>query len=386
MKDLRAEIERRRLEGLFRERRILEGPQQPEQVIESRRVVAFCSNDYLGLAAHPEVAAAFRRGVDEYGTGAGAAHLVNGHTRAHHALEEELAAFTGRERTLLFSTGYMANLGVVAALAGRGDRIFADRLNHASLVDAARLSGARLMRYVHGDLADLERLAVRADADLPASAETLLLADGVFSMDGDLAPLPALARFAAEHEARLVVDDAHGIGVLGETGRGCCEHFGLDAGDVPILVGTLGKALGTSGAFVAGSNDLIEYLIQTARTYIFTTAMPAAVAEATRASLRLAAAESWRREKLRALVARFQEGAREIGLTLMDSETPIQPVVVGDNERTVTVSQHLLEHGLLVPAIRPPTVPAGTARLRVTLSAAHTEEQVDRLLKALTAD
>lgn len=381
MRDLAAELEERRARGLYRSRRILEGVQKPVQVVDGRKVVAFCSNDYLGLAGHAKVVAAFRHAAGTYGVGAGAAHLVNGHTRAHHQLEEELAAFTNRERALLFSTGYMANMGVAQALAGRGDHVLEDRLNHASLIDAGLVCGARFQRYRHATGVDLaQRLAT-----LEATGERLVLTDGVFSMDGDLAPLPELSRIAAAHNAWLMVDDAHGLGVLGASGAGSLEHFGLDARDVPILMGTLGKALGTAGAFVAGSEALIETLIQSARTYVYTTAMPAALAEATRASLQIVRTDGKRREKLAALVARFREGAGQIGLRLMESPTPIQPVLVGDSARAVRMSERLLEQGMLVPAIRPPTVPEGTARLRVTLSAAHTKPQVDRLLEALEA-
>ena len=381
MRNLAAELEERRARGLYRSRRILEGVQKPIQVVDGRKVVAFCSNDYLGLAGHAKVVAAFRKAAGTYGVGAGAAHLVNGHTRAHHQLEEELATFTNRERALLFSTGYMANMGAAQALAGRGDDVLEDRLNHASLIDAGLVCGARFQRYRHATGVDLaQRLAT-----LDATGERLVLTDGVFSMDGDLAPLPELSRIAAAHNAWLMVDDAHGLGVLGATGAGSLEHFGLDARAVPILMGTLGKALGTAGAFVAGSEALIETLIQSARTYVYTTAMPAALAEATRASLQIVRTDGKRREKLAALVARFREGAGQIGLRLMESPTPIQPVLVGDSARAVRMSERLLEQGMLVPAIRPPTVPEGTARLRVTLSAAHTKPQVDRLLEALEA-
>jgi 8-amino-7-oxononanoate synthase len=347
-------------------------------VIDGREVLSFCSNDYLGLASHPEIIAAFKRGADTYGVGSGAAHLVNGHSRAPHALEEELAAFTGRERALLFSTGYMANLGVAAALVGRGDAVFEDRLNHASLLDAGLLSGARLIRYPHNDAAALAgRLSERE------GSEKLVLTDGVFSMDGDLAPVTQLAAACRRHDAWFMVDDAHGLGVLGERGRGTLEAAGLGPIDVPILMGTLGKGLGTAGAFVAGAEDLIEYLIQTARTYIYTTAQPPAVAEATRAALKLVDAEPWRRDKLQGLVTRFRTGAAQLGLQLMDSPTPIQPLLVGDNQTALAMSEALWDRGILVTAIRPPTVPAGTARLRVTLSAAHDEEDVDLLLDTL---
>jgi 8-amino-7-oxononanoate synthase len=348
--------------------------------VDGRPVLAFCSNDYLGLANHPELLAAFKSGAESYGVGGGAAHLVNGHSRAHHALEEELAAFTGRERALLFSTGYMANLGVAQALLGRGDTVLEDRLNHASLLDAGLLSGARFSRYTHADVLDLQvRLAGRREG------ECLVLTDGVFSMDGDLAPLGDLAELAGRHDAWLMVDDAHGLGVLGAGRRGSLEHCGLGPRDVPILMGTLGKALGTAGAFVAGSAELIEFLIQSARTYIYTTAQPPAAAEATRASLRIVEREPERRAQLMDLVHRFRTGAAELGLSLMDSSTPIQPIVIGEATAAVALSESLLERGLLVPAIRPPTVPKDPARLRVTLSAAHSHAQVDRLLETLGA-
>ncbi|MFM8332486.1 MAG: 8-amino-7-oxononanoate synthase, partial [Candidatus Methylumidiphilus sp.] len=362
-------------QGLYRQRKTLNKLNGVECELDGRRLVNFCGNDYLGLADHPLVLAAMR---NTNTVGSGASHLVSGHSPAHQALEEELAAFTGRARALLFSTGYMANLGVLSALAGRGDWIFEDRLNHVSLLDGALLSEARLKRYAHRNVAE-----VRAGlADCPAAGR-LLATDGVFSMDGDIAPLADLAQVAADAEAWLVVDDAHGLGVVGPTGRGVIEQFGLTQAQVPVLVGTLGKAFGTFGAFVAGSEDLIEYLIQRARTYIYTTALPPAIAAATRASLRLVIEESWRREKLQALIARFRAGAMQLGLNLMDSATPIQPVLIGSNAAALQASQSLLESGFLVVAIRPPTVPVDTARLRITLSAAHEESQVDRLLEAL---
>ncbi len=378
MKDLAAELAAREAAGLYRRRRVIDSPQGPILRSEGRELLSFCSNDYLGLANHPELIAALKRGADEYGVGSGAAHLVNGHSHAHHALEEELAAFTNRPRALLFSTGYMANLGVAGALLGRGDTALEDRLNHASLLDAGLLSGARLVRYAHADPAALE-----AKLQASKSEEKLVLTDGVFSMDGDIAPLPALAEAAMPNGAWMMVDDAHGIGVLGHSGGGCLQHFGLGLDEVPILMGTLGKAIGSFGAFVAGDEALIETLINKARPYIYTTAMPPAVAEATRASLHLVQSEGWRREKLHTLIARFRDGATQLGLKLMDSITPIQPLVVGSAIEALRVSEALLDKGILISAIRPPTVPEGTARLRITLSAAHSEEQVDRLLAAL---
>jgi 8-amino-7-oxononanoate synthase len=375
-------LAQRQAQGLYRVRHVVDSPQAPLLRVDGRELLSFCSNDYLGLANHPEVVKAFKRGADTYGVGAGAAHLINGHTRAHHALEEELAGFTGRPRALLFSTGYMANLGVVSALAGRRDVVLGDRLNHASLIDAGLLSGARVQRYLHADPASLAKHLQKFTASNPAT-RTLIVTDGVFSMDGDLAPLPELAALAQLHQAWLMVDDAHGLGVLGAQGRGTLSHFQLETRQVPILMGTLGKALGTFGAFVAGSEALIETLIQQARSYIYTTALPAAVAEATRASLRLLQSDDWRREKLQALIQRFRQGAQQLGLTLMDSHTPIQPLLIGDTHRTVEISQALLARDIFVSAIRPPTVPDGSARLRITFSASHSEAQVDRLLDAL---
>ncbi|TAN52056.1 MAG: 8-amino-7-oxononanoate synthase [Methylococcaceae bacterium] len=365
-------------QGLYRRREVLESPQGALVRRGGREFLNFCSNDYLGLANHPDVVQAFKRGVDHWGVGGGASHLVCGHTRAHHALEEELAAFVGRERALLFSTGYMANLGVITALLGRGDSVLEDRFNHASLVDGGRLSGARFSRYAHADPEALSAKSSGCDA-----GRTLVVSDGVFSMDGDLAPLPDLVRLARAGGAWLMVDDAHGLGVLGASGGGVLAHFGLSQDDVPVLVGTLGKAFGTFGAFVAGGDALIETLIQQARTYLYTTSLPPALAEATRAALQRVRGDGWRREKLHALVARFRAGAEALGLSVMPSATPIQPVLVGGNETAVQMSAKLAELGVWVTAIRPPTVPAGTARLRITLSAAHEEQHVDRLLEAL---
>jgi 8-amino-7-oxononanoate synthase len=375
--DLQAGLERRRAEGLYRERRVTDGPQGPEMLVDGRRLLTFCSNDYLGLAGDRRIAEAMRRAIDHYGVGAGAAHLVNGHSHAHQALEEELADFADRERALLFSTGYMANLGVISALVGRRDTVFEDRLNHASLIDGALLSRARLQRYPH---CDPDRLGQMLGA---AQGHRLVVTDGVFSMDGDVAPLPALAEQADRHSALLMVDDAHGFGVSGPDGRGSVAAAGLAADQVPVLVGTLGKALGTAGAFVAGDRALIETLVQHARPYVYTTAMPPALAEATRAGLRICRAEDWRRERLGGLIARFRAGAMRLGLQLMPSTTPIQPLLVGDAALATRWSQALQRQGILVTAIRPPTVPQGSARLRITLSAAHTNPQLDALLAVL---
>ncbi|MCI1036451.1 8-amino-7-oxononanoate synthase [Pseudomonas putida] len=375
--DLAARLAERRAADLYRQRPLLESPQGPEVVVDGQRLLAFCSNDYLGLANHPEVIAAWQAGAERWGVGGGASHLVVGHSTPHHQVEEALAELTGRPRALLFSTGYMANLGAITALVGQGDTVLQDRLNHASLLDGGLLSGARFNRYLHNDAASL---ASRLDK---AVGNTLVVTDGVFSMDGDLADLPALADVARARGAWLMVDDAHGLGTLGAQGGGIVEHFGLSVDDVPVLIGTLGKACGTAGAFVAGSEELIEALVQFARPYIYTTSQPPAMACATLKSLELLRHETWRREHLAALIRQFREGAQQIGLALMDSPTPIQPIMIGDSAQALRLSRMLRERGLLVTAIRPPTVPAGGARLRVTLSAAHSEAQVQLLLNAL---
>lgn len=344
-------------------------------------LIDFCGNDYLGLAHHPQIVAALSEATARYGVGSGAAHLVTGHGIEHSKLEETIAEYTGRERALLFSTGYMANLAVITTLAESGDAVLLDRLNHASIIDGARLSGARFKRYAHNDATAAET-ALREYANDPDRA-TLVATDGLFSMDGDLAPLPNLAAACARHRAWLVVDDAHGLGILGPRGRGTLEHFKLTADDVPVLVGTFGKAFGTFGAFVAGDANLIEYLMQKARSYIYTTALPQVLAAATRRAMELSDEESWRRERVLALAQRFRKGAEQLGLPLAVSGTPIQPVIIGRSENALKAQEKLLEKGFWVAAIRPPTVPADTARLRVTLSAAHSEAQVDRLLDAL---
>ncbi|MGV8919837.1 MAG: 8-amino-7-oxononanoate synthase [Pseudomonas sp.] len=375
--DLRTRLAARHADQLYRHRPLLQSPQGPQVVVDGQPLLAFCNNDYLGLANHPDVIAAWRAGAERWGVGGGASHLVIGHSTPHHQLEQALAELTGRPRALLFSNGYMANLGAVTALVGQGDTVLEDRLNHASLLDAGLLSGARFSRYLHNDP---DSLASRLDK---AVGDTLVVTDGVFSMDGDIADLPALAKAAKAKGAWLMVDDAHGFGPLGAHGAGIVEHFGLSMDDVPVLVGTLGKAFGTAGAFVAGSEELIETLIQFARPYIYTTSQPPALACATLKSLELLRTEHWRREHLTRLIQQFRTGAEQLGLQLMDSFTPIQPIVIGDSGRALRLSQMLRERGLLVTAIRPPTVPAGGARLRVTLSAAHSEAQVQLLLNAL---
>lgn len=377
MRDFAAELEERKQAGLYRTRRQISGPQQPALVSDGVPLLSFCSNDYLGLANHPGIIKAATEAMPNTGFGGAASHLICGHHDAHHELELRLAEFTRRSAALFFSTGYMANMGVISALAGRGDTIFSDRLNHASIIDGCVLSRARVRRYRHGDMSAL------ADMLAATGGHKLVVTDGVFSMDGDIAPLRELAALCRAHEALLVVDDAHGLGVLGPQGRGSLMEQGLSEEDVPILIGTLGKAVGTSGAFVAGPQLLMDYLVQKARTYIYTTAMPPAIALATCASFDLIEREDSRRSHLQMLISEFRQEASALGYELMPSRTPIQPILVGDNWAALALSQALEERGLMVTAIRPPTVPEGQARLRVTFSAAHSSEDLAMLLSAL---
>jgi len=373
-----ATLAERERDALRRRLRSVEAVDGPWLVVGGRRLLGFASNDYLGLAQHPALREALARALARGVVGAGAAHLLGGHRDEHAALEDALARWTGRERALLFSTGYMANLGVACALLGSEDACVQDRLNHASLLDAARLAGCRLKRYVHADVGS----AARQLAACPG-AGTLLASDGVFSMDGDVAPLAGLAALARAEGAALMVDDAHGLGVLGPDGAGSVAEAGLGQDDVPVLMGTLGKALGVSGAFVAGSATLVDGLVQSARTFVYTTAMPPALAAATCVAIDIARHEAWRRERLQRRVAHFRAGAAARGLRLLPSRTPIQPLLVGDAALALALSRRLEQAGLYVPAIRPPTVPTGAARLRVALSALHAEGDVERLLDAL---
>lgn len=371
--------------GLRRRRRALESPQGTRLVVDGRECLSFCSNDYLGLASHPALIEAAQSAAARYGVGAGASHLVSGHSALHHELETALAAFAGLPSALLFSTGYMANLGIVTALAGRDDEIFADKLNHASLNDAVLLSRAKFTRYPHLDLVVLEKRLAASRAK-----RKLVVTDAVFSMDGDMAPVPELLALCERHDALLVLDDAHGFGVLGAGGRGILEHFDLLRpsrlsllASRLIYMATLGKAAGVFGAFVAGPVELTDYLVQRARSYIYTTATPPLMSAALSASLRLIEGEAWRRERLRELIAALRQGLKLRRWRLMDSTTPIQPVIIGTNRETLAVSEALRERGVWVPAIRPPTVPKGEARLRISLSAAHSLEDVAQLAGAL---
>jgi 8-amino-7-oxononanoate synthase len=374
---LQAELDERAAQGLLRTRRTLETPQSPHIVVDGKSYLAFCSNDYLGLASHPQLIAALQQGAQQWGVGAGAAHLVSGHFRPHHELEQRLAAFVGKPAALLFSTGYMANLGVVQALVGKGDTVFADKLNHSSLNDAMLLSRAEVKRYRHGDMAQLAQMLAQT-----TSGRKLVITDTVFSMDGDIAPLREMLRLCEGHDAWLLVDDAHGFGVLGEGGRGSLAHFGIASPRI-IYMGTLGKAAGVAGAFVAAEQIVIATLVNQARSYVYTTASPPALVVALLESLRLIEQGNDLRKHLRNLIERLRGGLSELPWQLMPSGTAIQPLLVGDNLEALKLSEGLRERGIWVAAIRPPTVPQGTARLRITLSAAHSEADVDRLIGAL---
>jgi 8-amino-7-oxononanoate synthase len=364
---------------LERRRLLLDGAQGAHVTINGQRVISFCSNDYLGLAADPALVAAAHAALDTCGVGAGAAHLITGHHRLHHEFEAAFARFIGKPAALLFSTGYMANLGVLAALAGRRGEVFADKLNHASLVDAAQLSDATFTRYRHTDLSQLEGQLAASRAQ-----DKLIVSDLVFSMDGDTAPVDALLDLAERYDAWLYLDDAHGFGVLNEGRGGLTKR--ARASDRVVYLATLGKAAGVAGAVVAAHQSVIDWLIQKARSYVYTTASPPLLAACLLESLRQIEAGDARRERLRGHIAQLREGLAGLKLgSLLDSITPIQPLVIGANADAVRLSQALLQNGLLVPAIRTPTVPAGTARLRITLSAAHSADDVTQLVEALRA-
>ncbi|MDF1779785.1 MAG: 8-amino-7-oxononanoate synthase [Alcanivoracaceae bacterium] len=376
--DLSSALDQRHAQQRYRQRATQQIACGREAVVDGKKYLNFCSNDYLGLANHPDVAAAFAQASADFGVGSGASHLVCGHSHYHHQLEEQLADFCQTERALLFSTGYMANFGIITALLDKQDAVFEDRLNHASLIDGGLASGARFRRYLHADASSLQE-----QLKISTARRKLVVTDGIFSMDGDVAPLKDLMSLCEKHDAWLMVDDAHGFGVVGEQGRGVASLV-TPAERPQIIVGTLGKAFGTFGAFVAGSEALIETLIQFSRSYIYTTALPPAVAAASLKSLEILRAADDRREHLRQLVSKFREGAQQIGLQLMPSESPIQPIVIGGDGDALALSHSLKDSGFLISAIRPPTVPEGSARLRVTLSAAHSLADVDALLVALS--
>jgi 8-amino-7-oxononanoate synthase len=375
--ELQRDLHERAALGLLRQRRMVQSPQAPHITVDGKSYLSFCSNDYLGLANHPKLIAALQQGAQQHGVGAGAAHLVSGHGTMHHQLEHELAAFVGKPAALLFSTGYMANLGIVQALVGKGDTVFADKLNHASLNDAMLLSRSTVKRYRHNDMSHLASLLEQCE-----SGRKLVITDAVFSMDGDLAPLPDLLVLCERYDAWLLIDDAHGFGVLGEKGRGSLSHFGITSERV-ICMATLGKAAGVFGAFVAAEQVVIDTLVNHARSYVYTTATPPALASALLESLRQIANGDGLRGHLQRLIVQLRIGLRDLPWNLMPSTTAIQPLLVGGNRAALELSEGLRERNIWVAAIRPPTVPQGTARLRITLSASHSVADVTRLIEIL---
>ncbi len=376
---LSKELEKLKRENLYRARTVRQGKQGALIRIGECEYLNFSSNDYLGLASHPLVIQAFKAGLDTYGVGSGGSALITGNTQIHQKLEEKLAERTKRSKVLLFNSGFTANVGIIDALVGRGDHLLLDRLSHASLIDGARLAGAKLLRYRHVDMDHLDQLTEKKQA------KTWVVTESLFSMDGDQAPLQQIADLCDRRSAHCYVDDAHGFGVYGENGAGCVNAAGLSQQEVPVLIATFGKAVGVGGAFVAGSEVLVETLIQKARTSIYTTAMPPAQAAAILQSLELIEKEAWRREKLFERIAQFRKGACDRQIPLADNaHGPIQPIILKDSEKVMNVSNALLNKGIKVSAIRPPTVPRGTARLRITITAAHKKEHVDKLLSALS--
>jgi 8-amino-7-oxononanoate synthase len=375
--ELQKNLDDRVANGLWRSHRTVATPQSPHIIVDSQSYLAFSSNDYLGLANHPQLVAALQQGAQQWGVGSGAAHLVNGHFAPHQQLENQLADFVNKPVVLLFSTGYMANLGVVQALVGKGDTVFADKLNHASLNDAMLLSRAEMKRYRHGDVTQLEQLLSQT-----TKGRKLVITDAVFSMDGDIAPLPELLALCEQHDAWLYVDDAHGFGVLGKQGRGSLSHFGMASPRI-IYMATLGKAAGVSGAFVAAEKVVIDTLINHAHSYVYTTASPPALSVAVSQSLQLIVQGDALREHLNQLITQLRKSLADLPWQLMPSDTAIQPLLIGDSKQALALSEGLRNHGIWVAAIRPPTVPQNTARLRITLSAAHTTADVDQLIGVL---
>ncbi|HEY9268338.1 MAG TPA: 8-amino-7-oxononanoate synthase [Methylotenera sp.] len=374
---LQKELEQRKANGLLRQRRLLDSPQAEHIVANQKPYLSFCSNDYLGLANRPELIAAMQKAAGDSGVGSGASNLITGHHRYHDSLEKQLARFVDMPAALLFSTGYMANIGVLGALMGRGDAIFADKLNHACLNDGAYFSYADFHRYPHNDVAALEKLLQASQAK-----HKMIAADAVFSMDGDIAPIPEYLALCEKYDAYLYLDDAHGFGVLGEHGQGSLNHFNIKSPRI-VVMATLGKAAGVAGAFVAGEQVVIDYLIQKAKSYVYSTPAPPALSATLSASVQLIEQGDDLRANLNALIAYLKENLKLKKWKLLESGTAIQPLIIGGNEESLAVSEYLQTHGILVPAIRPPTVPAGTARLRISLSAAHSLDDVKQLVAAI---
>jgi 8-amino-7-oxononanoate synthase len=374
---LQRELDQRKTDGLLRQRRLLDSPQAEHIVANAQPYLSFCSNDYLGLANHPDLIAAMQKAAGDSGVGSGASNLITGHHRYHDALEKQLANFVELPAALLFSTGYMANIGVLGALTGRGDAIFADKLNHACLNDGAYFSHAEFQRYPHNDVAVLEKLLQASTAK-----HKLIAADAVFSMDGDIAPIPEYLALCEKYDAYLYLDDAHGFGVLGEHGKGSLSHFNIKSPRI-IMMATLGKAAGVAGAFVAGEQVVIDYLIQKAKSYVYSTPAPPALSATLSVSVKLIEQGDDLRANLNRSIAYLKNNLKLNQWRLMDSDTSIQPLVVGGNKETLALSEYLQTCGILVPAIRPPTVPVGTARLRISLSASHTLDDMQKLVDAI---
>ena len=375
------ELSKRAEMGLLREEMTVHSLQGPRVALSGHgEAIVLCSNNYLGLAEHPEIRRAACEALERYGLGTGASRLVSGTMELHKELERRIASFKGTEDAIVFNSGYAANTGIIPALAGEGDVIFSDELNHASIIDGCRLSRAGVVVYRHGDIEHLGSLL----KEHRAAGRRLIVSDGVFSMDGDIAPLPELADIAERHDAMLMIDDAHATGVLGKNGRGTAEHFGL-SGRVPVQMGTLGKALGSFGAYAAGDRGLIAWLRNTARSYIFSTALPPALCAASVVALELVDREAWRRDRLWRNRARLTDGLSALGISLAGSGTPIMPVIVGSAEKALNTAKKLLQNGVFAPAIRPPSVPPGTARIRTTVMATHSDGDIDRVLSVFGA-
>lgn len=378
MINVKSLLEEKRANHLYRKRNVIMRKNHNKVIRDNKNVISFCSNDYLGLSQHPEIIRAFKKAAEQWGVGSTSSQLIGGHTKYHNELEQRLANFFNQERALLFSTGYMANLGVLSTLIEKKDRIFADKYCHASIIDGIQHSGAEFKRYRHNDVLQLEKML-----DLPCSGQKWIVTEGVFSMEGDIASLDKIIKLKNKFQAKIILDDAHGIGVMGKTGRGTLEYLNINPNEIDLLVGTFGKAFGGSGAFVVGDHDLIEYLIQCSRTLIYTTSMPPAMAGAMIKSLSLIEKENERREKLHKMIGHFRKKALNYQLKLMDSPSPIQPIMIGCDKKVMETGKGLFEKGFWVGTIRPPTVPKGTARLRVGLNTEHTEKQVDQLLQAI---
>lgn len=378
--ELASALNLRKQDHLYRQRLVVDESTAAKLKIDGKSYVNFCSNDYLGLASDAKLKLALQQATEKYGVGSGASQLVCGYSQSHQQLELELADFLQRPRAVVFSSGFLANLGVISSLLSRNDSAYLDRLDHASIIDGVKFSGAKFERYAHKNVEDLERRLKK-----PNSGKSLVISDGVFSMDGDIAPVAQLTQLTKQHDALLMIDDAHGVGVLGKNARGCIELANTETQKVDILVGTFGKAFGTCGAFVSGKEEIIETIIQKSRTLIYTTALPAAITETTRASLKLIRTESWRRDKLNSNIEYFKRQSERNGINLSGSSTAIQPIIVGSSEASLALSEALKHAGLLVIAIRPPTVAKNGARLRITLSAAHDQNQIDLLVSTLSA-